>query len=125
MRVVRSGKSEHPVSRMTSSFSSTVRRRTFLGRAVWALSAGLLWSSRLARAAGAAVAPAKTPSRRYRIGVCDWMILKRQKLGAFQLAKDIGVDGLEVDMGGLGDRETFDNQLRDPAVRERFRAASR
>ena len=58
--------------------------------------------------------------QRYKIAVCDWMILKRQKLGAFQLAKDIGADGVEVDMGGLGDRETFDSQLADPVTREAF-----
>jgi L-ribulose-5-phosphate 3-epimerase len=48
------------------------------------------------------------------------MIIKRQKIGAFQLAKDIGADGVEVDMGGLGDRETFDNQLAKDSVRELF-----
>jgi sugar phosphate isomerase/epimerase len=48
------------------------------------------------------------------------MILKRQKLGAFQLTKDIGADGVEVDMGGLGSRETFDNKLTDPVIRESF-----
>ncbi len=61
----------------------------------------------------------------YRVGVCDWMILKRQKLGAFQLAKDIGADGVEVDMGGLGTRPTFDSQLGDPVVREQFLAKAR
>lgn len=58
--------------------------------------------------------------QRYKIAVCDWMILKRQKLGAFQLAKDIGADGVEVDMGGLGNRETFDSKLGDPIVRQQF-----
>jgi sugar phosphate isomerase/epimerase len=48
------------------------------------------------------------------------MILKRQKLGAFQLTRDIGADGVEVDMGSLGDRETFDNQLAKPEVRQQF-----
>jgi sugar phosphate isomerase/epimerase len=48
------------------------------------------------------------------------MILKRQKLGAFQLTKDIGADGLEVDMGSLGERETFDSQLAQPEVRQQF-----
>jgi sugar phosphate isomerase/epimerase len=48
------------------------------------------------------------------------MILKRQKLGAFQLAQEIGAEGVEVDMGGLGERETFDNQLAKPEVREAF-----
>jgi L-ribulose-5-phosphate 3-epimerase len=58
--------------------------------------------------------------QRYKIGVCDWMLLKRQKLGAFQLTKDIGADGVEVDMGSLGERETFDNQLAHPATRQQF-----
>jgi hypothetical protein len=35
---------------------------------------------------------------RYQVGVCDWMVLKRQKLGEFQLAKDLGCDGIEMDM---------------------------
>ena len=57
---------------------------------------------------------------RYQIAVVDLMILKRQKLGAFQLTKDIGADGVEVDMGGLGERETFDNQLTNAATRQQF-----
>lgn len=42
------------------------------------------------------------PKQRYNVAVIDLMILKRQKLSAFDLAKEIGADGLEVDMGGLG-----------------------
>jgi sugar phosphate isomerase/epimerase len=57
---------------------------------------------------------------RYKIAVVDLMILKRQKLGAFELAKEIGADGVEVDMGGLGNRETFDNQLANPEIRQQF-----
>jgi sugar phosphate isomerase/epimerase len=57
---------------------------------------------------------------RFKIGVCDWMILKRQKLGAFQKTSEIGADGVEVDMGGLGDRETFENKLIDPVERKKF-----
>ena len=48
------------------------------------------------------------------------MILKRQKPGAFQLTKEIGADGVEVDMGSLGNRETFENHLTDPQVRQQF-----
>ena len=60
------------------------------------------------------------PAQRYKVAVVDLMILKRQKLGAFQLAKEIGADGVEVDMGGLGSRVTFDNQLRIDSVRMQF-----
>ncbi len=70
--------------------------------------------------AASLVAAELPPPPRYRIGVCDWMILKRQKLGAFQLTKDIGADGVEVDMGGLGDRPTFDSKLGDPALQKQF-----
>lgn len=65
---------------------------------------------------------ADVPKQRYKIAVIDLMILKRQKISAFQLAKDIGADGLELDMGGLGNRETFDNKLADEATRAAFLA---
>lgn len=65
-------------------------------------------------------ASAGPAEQRYRIAVCDWMILKRQKLGAFKLTKEIGADGVELDMGGLGNRETFDNKLVDPVIRLQF-----
>ena len=57
---------------------------------------------------------------RYKIAVCDWMILKRQKLSAFALANEINADGIELDMGGLGNRETFDSKLGDPEMRKQF-----
>ena len=47
--------------------------------------------------------------QRYKIAACDWMMLKRQKIGSFQLMKELGGDGIEMDMGGLGKRDTFDN----------------
>lgn len=68
---------------------------------------------------------AQEATQRYRIGVCDWMMLKRQKLGEFALAREVGADGVEMDMGPLGQRELFDNQLRDSLQRETFLAASK
>lgn len=59
--------------------------------------------------------------QQYRIAACDWMMLKRQKLGEFQLAKDIHADGVEVDMGPLGKRVLFDNKLREPHFQQLFR----
>jgi len=64
---------------------------------------------------------ASLANQRYKIAVCDWMILKRQKLGAFQLTKDIGADGVEVDMGSLGNLDTFDSTITTNAViRQQF-----
>lgn len=63
---------------------------------------------------------AQKPQQQYKVAVIDLMILKRQKLGAFQLTKDIGADGVEIDMGGLGNRPTFNNQLLIDSVRKQF-----
>lgn len=64
-------------------------------------------------------------SHRYRIGLIDLMLLKRQKPGAISLTKEIGADGVEIDMGGLGNRPTLDNQLLVDSVRELFLAKAR
>jgi sugar phosphate isomerase/epimerase len=88
-------------------------RRDFLAASAL-LTGGLLlprWAN--------ALAPTKKKLT-YKVAVVDLMILKRQKLGALQLTKDIGADGVEIDMGGLGQRETFDNQLAKPEIRQQF-----
>ena len=101
--------------------SPVMNRRRFLGGAATAV-AGIISSPGPAGAneIGAAKPVRPGSDKRYKVAVCDWMILKRQKLGAFQLTSEIGADGVEVDMGRLGDRETFENALADPAVRQQF-----
>lgn len=59
-------------------------------------------------------------NQRYKIGLIDLMLLKRQKLGAITLTAQLKADGVEVDMGGLGTRPTFDNQLLNDTVRNQF-----
>jgi sugar phosphate isomerase/epimerase/dienelactone hydrolase len=59
-------------------------------------------------------------NQRYKIGLIDLMLLKRQKLGAITLTAELKADGVEVDMGGLGNRPTFDNQLLIDSVRNQF-----
>ena len=67
-----------------------------------------------------ATAQAIKNEQQYKVAVCDWMILKRQKLGAFGLAAEIKADGIELDMGGLGNRPTFESKLGDPVERQKF-----
>jgi len=86
-------------------------RRQFIGQFTL-LTGSLLFSGPLLFAAG--------KRQRYKVAVIDLMILKRQKISAIPLAKEIGADGLELDMGGLGNRETFESKLADPAVRDQF-----
>jgi sugar phosphate isomerase/epimerase len=94
---------------------STINRRKFLGNAGLS-TAGLVLAANSSWAE--IFAAAKGPQ--YKVAVVDLMLLKRQKLGAFQLTKDIGADGVEVDMGGLGNRETFESTLNTPETRQPF-----
>lgn len=87
-------------------------RRQFIGK-LSLLTGGLILSNQFTWALG-------VKEQRYKVAVVDLMILRRQKLSAFQLTKDIGADGVELDMGGLGNRDTFDNKLADPATRKEF-----
>lgn len=64
---------------------------------------------------------ANTLSHRYKVAACDWMMLKRQKLGEFKLSHEIGADGVEMDMGGLGKRDTLDNKLHQVYFQELFK----
>jgi sugar phosphate isomerase/epimerase len=92
--------------------TNTLTRRNFL-QTTAVTTAGFALSS-------APLAAASQSNDRYKIGVCDWMILKRQKLGALALTKEIGADGVELDMGSLGQRDTFENALADPTTRKQF-----
>ncbi|MEO6230566.1 MAG: TIM barrel protein [Ferruginibacter sp.] len=64
-------------------------------------------------------------NQRYKIGLIDLMLLKRQKLGAIPLTAELHADGVEVDMGGLGNRPTFDNKLLIDSVRNQFLEAAK
>jgi sugar phosphate isomerase/epimerase len=56
----------------------------------------------------------------FKIAVIDLMILKRQKISAISLAAELKADGLEIDMGSLGNRETFDSKLINDSTRQEF-----
>lgn len=67
------------------------------------------------------VARDRKEDNRYKVAACDWMMLKRQKLGSFKLMKELKGDGVEMDVGGLGARDTFDNKFHQPHFRKLFR----
>ncbi len=61
--------------------------------------------------------PAK---RRYRIGACDWSIGKMGDPGAFAVARDIGLDGVQVSLG----TNANNMRLREPALQKEYREAA-
>jgi sugar phosphate isomerase/epimerase len=73
---------------------------------------GLLAASPVLRALGAD----KRAQRQFKIGACDWSIRQRQNPEAFAVAKEIGLDGLEVSFSEPG----LDNDLRDEKVRKQY-----
>jgi len=57
--------------------------------------------------------------RGFRLGVCDWTIGKRTNPGAFELAKKIGLDGVQVDFGsGEKDLPLFEPELQKRYLEE-------
>lgn len=59
--------------------------------------------------------------RRFKIGACDWSIGKDSDIDAFAVAKQIGLDGIMVNMGS----EKNDLHLRQPAVQQAYLKAAK
>ncbi len=74
-----------------------------------------------------AVSPTVAPlfaapeARRFKIGACDWSIGKMADPAAFEVAKQIGLDGVQVSLGTVAN----DMQLRQPDVQARYRDAAK
>ena len=58
--------------------------------------------------------------RKFKIGACDWSIGKWSDIGAFKVAKEIGLDGIMVDMGG----EENDLHIRKKEIQKAYLAES-
>jgi L-ribulose-5-phosphate 3-epimerase len=78
-------------------------------------------SACLALAANCAPLFAAADKRRFRLGACDWSIGKMGDPGAFEVAKEIGLDGVQVSLGTAAD----DMRLRKPEVQQQFKAAAK
>ena len=108
---------------MNNNDNNKISRRKFFGASAAIVGTGLIKPDQiLASQSNSAID--KTEKKKelgYKIAVCDWMILKRQKLSALKRTHEIGADGIELDMGGLGNRDTFDNKLLDPIFRRQYK----
>jgi sugar phosphate isomerase/epimerase len=84
-------------------------RQTALTTTLWAASSQL---APLFAAAG---------KRAFKIGACDWSIGKMGEPAAFDVAKEIGLDGVQVSLGTAAN----DMHLRKPEVQAQYREAER
>jgi L-ribulose-5-phosphate 3-epimerase len=71
---------------------------------------------------GAATAPlfAAPASRRFKIGACEWS-LRKSDPSCFDVAKEIGLDGVQVDLG----RASNNMRLRQPTVQRTYLDAAK
>src|SRR5512143_2073670 len=73
----------------------------------------------LALAANCAPLFAAPDKRRFRLGACDWSIGKTSDPAAFDVAKQIGLDGVQVSLGSAAN----DLHLRKTDVQQRYKDA--
>jgi L-ribulose-5-phosphate 3-epimerase len=91
---------------------STISRRALLGRSAVAAACGVA-------ACGFGPLLAAANSRWFKIGACDWSLGKRSDPAAFDVAKQIGLDGVQIEMGSAADNM----HLRQPEVQQAYRDA--
>lgn len=61
------------------------------------------------------------PKQKYSIGACDWSIGRRSDTEALGVAKEIGLDGVQVSLGNVNDNL----HLRQKSVQQRYKQASK
>jgi len=83
-------------------------RRTFIQQ--------LAWLTAFAGTSFDSIAETATKKRNFKIGACDWSIGKSGDVGAFGIAKEIGLDGIMVNMGS----ESNQLKLRDLSVQQEY-----
>ena len=86
-----------------------ISRRRFLETSAAAVAWSAWPSLAVAREAG------------FQIGVCDWSLGKLCDVGAFEIAKELNLDGVQVSLGTAAN----DMALRQPTVQAEFQAASK
>src|SRR4030095_9307032 len=89
-------------------------RRTMIRRSAGAPAALTFAPHRAPLCAGA-------EKRRFRIGACDWSIGKLGDPAAFEVAKQIGLDGVQVSLGTVAD----EMRLRKPDVQQQYKDAAK
>lgn len=89
-------------------------RRDLLRRSALALGG-------LALAAGEMSSLLAAEKPRFRIGACDWSLGKTADPAAFAVAREIGLDGVQVSLGTVAN----DMHLRRPEVQQQFKDAAK
>jgi sugar phosphate isomerase/epimerase len=76
----------------------------------------LAWVTAFAGSSFDLIAEPSSKKRTFKIGACDWSLGKSCDIGAFEVAKEIGLDGIMVNMGS----ESNQLRLRDLSVQQEY-----
>ncbi|HZR17630.1 MAG TPA: sugar phosphate isomerase/epimerase family protein [Verrucomicrobiae bacterium] len=101
------------MSTHSSALSPGISRRELLRRTIGA-AAGISVAGSLGALTGSGAG-------RFKIGACDWSIGKMDDPTAFKLAREIGLDGVQVSLGTAANNM----HLRRPEVQEEFKTAAK
>ncbi|HUW18177.1 MAG TPA: sugar phosphate isomerase/epimerase family protein [Sedimentisphaerales bacterium] len=95
---------------------SMTRRQMMLNSARGAAGLSLAWISASCRSGSSGLSVGKSSKQGFKIGACDWSLGKSSDPGSFELARLIGLDGVQVNIGGVKN----DLHLRKPEVQKAF-----
>ncbi len=76
----------------------------------------IAWLTAFAGSSLNLIAEPANKKRNFKIGACDWSLGKSCDIGAFEVAKEIGLDGIMVNMGS----ESNQLRLRDLSVQQEY-----
>ncbi len=76
----------------------------------------IAWLTAFAGSSFNLIAEPANKKRNFKIGACDWSLGKSFDIGAFEVAKEIGLDGIMVNMGS----ESNQLRLRDLSVQQEY-----
>jgi sugar phosphate isomerase/epimerase len=106
--------SSQPAAFCMITSSSRISRREMLRSSVRAMAA-------LGAASSFVPLLASPEKRRFKIGACDWSLGKMDDPGAFSVARQIGLDGVQVSMGTAANHM----RLREPEVQRKSKEAAK
>jgi len=101
--------------------SPHITRRELLARGARGAVASLAFGDELLGLAPPGSPHAKTNPGGFKLGVCDWTIGKRTDPAALAMAKQLGLDGVQVDLGPPADVL----RLHDPELQRQYREAAK
>ena len=97
------------------TYSVTLSRKAFLQQLTVAVASFSFTHAEIA------IATTDRKSTRYPIGICDWSLRKIENTDALRLAKELGINGVQVSVGSKADELSIIQR----SIQNKFKQAAR